>query len=469
MKKNNNLLKFTLLLSLLILGCDKDFLDEPKPTGEVSSNVIFESKEGAESHISGILRRFRGQYRDTETGGVYSLYYARTVKGNDIIQRPTWYLFDYDNDNREPGYRRTSFTWDYCFYQINQTNIFLKGINESESISEIDKKNLEAQATTIRAFFYFQLIMEFQHTYAYDTSLPGVPIYTEPTSKGNPMSTVKEVYDLIIKDLTTANQNISTDRIGKSYINKNVVNGLLARVYLVMGNWSEAATAAKAAQSGYSLDPSSYNMGFADINNIEWIWGMPQSSDQTAYYYTAPHAFADHNANSYFGTYINEDFVAQFSNSDVRNLFENKNRPPGDYRSYTTTKFTFKFESDMVLMRLPEMLLIESEAKARLGDENSAAEILFGLQKNRDPNAIRANNSGTDLIEEILLERRKELYAEIGVEWFDAKRLRRGITRTGNHRIMKNLSPDDNRFFLKIPQTEIDANENIDETVNSNR
>jgi hypothetical protein len=29
--------------------------------------------------------------------------------------------------------------------------------------------------------------------------------------------------------------------------------------------------------------------------------------------------------------------------------------------------------------------------------------------------------------------RRKELL--VGVEWFDAKRLRRGITRTGNHRI----------------------------------
>ena len=29
------------------------------------------------------------------------------------------------------------------------------------------------------------------------------------------------------------------------------------------------------------------------------------------------------------------------------------------------------------------------------------------------------------LIEEILIERRKELYGEMGVEWFDAKRLRR--------------------------------------------
>ena len=68
-----------------------------------------------------------------------------------------------------------------------------------------------------------------------------------------------------------------------------------------------------------------------------------------------------------------------------------------------------------------------------------------------------------------MLERRKELYAENGVEWFDAKRLRKGITRTGNHRIFKNLSADDKRFFLKVPQSEIDANESIDDTVNKDR
>jgi hypothetical protein len=49
---------------------------------------------------------------------------------------------------------------------------------------------------------------------------------------------------------------------------------------------------------------------------------------------------------------------------------------------------------------------------------------------------------------ETLVERRKELYA--GVEWFDAKRLRRGITRTGNHRIgaSASLTTDDKKFFL---------------------
>ena len=93
------------------------------------------------------------------------------------------------------------------------------------------------------------------------------------------------------------------------------------------------------------------------------------------------------------------------------------------------------------------------------------------LQSNRDPNAVASGNTGQALIDEILVERRKELYAEIGVEWFDAKRTRTGITRTGNHRVMSsaNLTPDDKKFFLKVPQAEIDANDNIDESVNANR
>ena len=72
-------------------------------------------------------------------------------------------------------------------------------------------------------------------------------------------------------------------------------------------------------------------------------------------------------------------------------------------------------------------------------------------------------------MEEILLERRKEIYGEIGVEWFDARRLERGITRSSNHRIVKNLEPNDKRFFLKIPQSEIDANDAIDASVNDGR
>ena len=102
-------------------------------------------------------------------------------------------------------------------------------------------------------------------------------------------------------------------------------------------------------------------------------------------------------------------------------------------------------------MRYPEMILIEAEAKYHQGFEQQAHNLLYTLQKDRDPEAVKSSNSGADLFEEILLERRKELYAELGVEWFDAKRLRRGITRDPNHRQAFNVPRDSRLFFLKSP------------------
>ena len=255
---------------------------------------------------------------------------------------------------------------------------------------------------------------------------------------------------------------------------------MLARVYQVMaGNvagssyWQKAEEAANAAYGGNvaaALAPARYGEGFDDISNPEWIWGMPQSGDQSNYYWNAPSAFSDHNAPAYYATYVNATFVNEFSDTDVRNTFVNLyNHPAGDWREYVTTKFTFAFDSDIVIMRTAEMILIESEALFWQGNESDAHNLLYALQVNRDPSAVKSSNSGQALLEEILLERRKELYMEMGVEWFDAKRLSRGIARDAHHRIVKTLEPNDKRFYLKVPQAEIDANDAIDDSVNANR
>jgi len=479
MKMKNNMKKITILLliAFISIGCDDNFLNEPVPTSSVSDVVIFGSREGAEALLSGIHRNFRGQFTEgrVDASGLSSIFMARAVKGNDLIQN-SWYNFDYDNDNREPTYVRTVFSWEYPYFLINQANSLINGVEASTAISDSDKTQLIAQGKALRAFFYFQLALEFQHTYTYDPSLPAPPIYTELSLEGKPMTTLSELYNFIVADLTDAVAGLDNSRLGKSYVNKQVANGILANVYLVMENWEGAEIAAHDAYGGNvssALDASSYGDGFDDIENIEWIWGMPQTNDQSNYYFGAPHVFTDHNADGYFGTYVNRDFVALFSSTDVRNLFETPyGGTPDNWDYYTTTKFTFAFESDVPIMRTPEMILIEAEAKFRQGGagETQAHDLLFQLQSNRDPNAVKSTNTGNALLEEILVERRKELYAEIGVEWFDAKRLRRGIPRTGNHRLINSfLVPDDKKFFLKIPQKEIDANENIDDSVNANR
>ncbi|WP_338359793.1 RagB/SusD family nutrient uptake outer membrane protein [Yeosuana marina] len=470
MKKYILKLQILLLVLFLTTSCEKDFLNDPEPTSSVTGVTIFGSRAGAEALLSGIQRNFRSQFTRTDAGGVYSIYMARSVKGNDLIQN-SWYNFDYDNDNREPTYVRTTFSWEYPYYMINQANSLINGV-EASDLSDIDKKELIAQGKALRGFFYFQLAMEFQQTYSFDPSLPAPPIYTELSLEGKPMTTLQDLYDFIVTDLTDAVAGLDGNRLGKSYVNKQVASGILARVYQVMGNWSGAETAARTAYGGNvasALDASSYNKGFDDISNTEWIWGSPQTTDQSNYYYIAPHAFTDHNEDGYFGTWINRDFVNLFSSTDVRNLFETiYGGTEANWFYYTTTKFHFAFDSDMPLMRSPEMILIEAEAKLMQGDP-TAHDLLYELQLNRDPMAVKSTNTGNALLDEILVERRKELYAEIGVEWFDAKRLRRGIARTGNHRLFSSLAPDDKKFFLKIPQTEIDANDNIDDSVNTNR
>ncbi len=461
------------LSNLLLLGCEKDYLDQPKPTETVNASVIFESVDGVEAFMSGILRLSRSQFERTDSGGLYSMYFARVVKGNDLVLGYQWYLYDYENDNRESTYGRTTFSWEFPYSMINQLNLLIDGVKKSSKLSEPEKDAFLGQGYALRAFYYFQLAMEFQHTYSYDTSLPAPPIYKEPALEGKAMSTMGELYDFILSDLNTAVEIVPETRVNKSYINRNVAYAILARVHQVMGNWQEAANAAAIARQGFELSPSEYRLGFDDINAREWIWGMPQRADQSNYFYIAPHAFTDNVNDGYGLAFWNKEFVSLFTPTDVRNTFVDlyKVGNGNQYYARASSKFTFDFSSDIPIIRFPEMLLIEIEAKARLGNESEASGLLLSLQKNRDPNASASGNSGNALIEEILVERRKELYGEMGVEWFDAKRLRRGITRTGNHRVGSSASllPDDKKFFLKIPQKEIDTNSFIDESINSNR
>ena len=474
MKKNNLNLLLLLFMTCSLISCNEEFLNDPQPTDAVTSSVIFGSREGANAFVSGIMRNFRSQFTATDAAGVNSIYYARTVKGNDIIQRATWFSFDYENENREPTYRRVGFSWNYPYYMINQANNLIIGAETSE-LSDLDKKEIIGQGKALRAFFYFQLAMEFQHTYSYDASLPAPPIYTEVATEGNPMSTLTEMYALILEDLSYATTNLTSDRLAKSYINQNVAYGILARVYQTMGNWTGAEDAAKKAYGGgtpNSILNNNYTTGFNSIADSEWIWGSAQSLDQSNYYWGAPHAHADHSVLSYVATFFNNDFVALFSPSDIRNTFsEEYDVPETDYRNYISNKFSFNFDSDHPIIRTAEMLLVEAEAKYHNGDITGAHTLLFALQSKRDATATKSTNIGQALLDEILVERRKELYAEIGVEWFDAKRYRKGITRTGNQRLTgaSSLEADDKRFFLKVPQAEIDANDNITESVNENR
>ena len=112
-------IKYILLIAgvfSLMQSCRSEYLDEPTPTEVISPEVIYGSYDGALSHIAGILRRTRGQFTSTDSGNLGSMYFARENKGNISINNGSWFSFDYQNDNREPNYRRTVFSWNFPYY-----------------------------------------------------------------------------------------------------------------------------------------------------------------------------------------------------------------------------------------------------------------------------------------------------------------------------------------------------------------
>jgi hypothetical protein len=112
-------------------------------------------------------------------------------------------------------------------------------------------------------------------------------------------------------------------------------------------------------------------------------------------------------------------------------------------------------------MRSEEMLLNAAEALARQNKDTEAKELLWQLQDMR--NAQRSDSSGDDLIEDILIERRKELYGE-GYALFDILRNQKPLLRTGNHINYggaTTLPARSWRFVFQLPRAEMINNKSL--------
>ena len=491
-----------LLLAMLFGSCSKSFIDGQAPTDSGKPDEVFASPTSVRSYFNGIYRSLRSQWKSTDgsAGGsddsysYNSIFLARGVKGKDItMPRNNWYYFDYQNDNREPTYRRVRFTWYFLYELANQVNVLIDGTQKSATISADDKIQLVAEARAMRAFLYFELAREFQLAYSKDPNAPGVPIYTAPvftssdSSSGHPRGTMQQTFNQINSDIAYAVQNLQpVSRGQKDQVDISVAWGLAARIYLEQGKWDDAYHAAeKALAGGYDLDNAGYHNNYNGLTSNEVIWGLPQTTTNggQSLYYGTPSSFFDQTGSGYDAFCMSAELVDQFSTTDIRNTFFINGDDPSAPDYYATNKFgkgsgssvelltgqtveqtTLDFNESMNLMRAGEMYLIEAEALARQHNDVDAGDVLFLLQHKRDPDAVQSGNTGQALIDEILLERRKELYGEMGVDWLDAKRLQLPIDRSGsNHTpaLAYTIPANDPVFMLKIPQSEIQANKSM--------
>ncbi|MDR2057305.1 MAG: RagB/SusD family nutrient uptake outer membrane protein [Dysgonamonadaceae bacterium] len=512
------------IIYIIIIGltggffsCSDDELNT-NSTGKIPENIIFKDIDAAFVALNGI-------YRSTyvtgwasgnvhQNFGITSTILYADLTGEDMVQNEMgngWFYFDY-------RYQVKSFytsqawrpyaLWNFYYTLISNVNCILNFVTEKTPGSENDRNNLLGQAYALRAYCYFYLIQIYQRTYIGHENDPGVPLYTEPTTtvtEGNPRGTVQGVYDLINQDINTAikllEQVKQHKQKHKSHIDYYVANGIKARIALVQNRWEDAEKAAKAALSKNGLAIASENdilSGFNSINMKGVMWGVEVIEDQ-ATSYASFFSHMDASVNLYANNSrkcVGNWLYNQIQNTDKRKSWWkgqlSKHEDTGTECSYNQLKFRFKtansYASDYIYMRAEEMVLTAAEALCRQKKYAEARLFLEQLEMARDSGyasrlaritdsdvqTISSEGNITTLLDEILVQRRIELWCEVG-RIFDILRLKKGFYRNwngSNHSDL--LEAKDTRNpewwgpILTIPQSEFDGNINMDNIKDQN-
>src|SRR5690554_83503 len=284
-----NIIFYLFAIVLSTYSCSKEYLDV-QPSNQVSAQTLFETVNGAQSVIDGVLRDMRSQHNNNhDQFGVKAIDLAIDLMGEDMaVEKFHWFGADYRFENHDAKGYRSDYVWTLYYRMIYNLNEVINHNDFLKAQPEAERQHIKAQAFVLRAYSYFQLIQLFQNTYNGSENAPGVPVYTEATTSGNPRSTVQEVYNRIVDDLDQAIalfEGSNQPRLHISHPTVHVAKGLMARVTLVMQNWETAAEMAAGARTGYSvMSADEYALGFDNYTEQNWIWGLEINQEQSTTY-----------------------------------------------------------------------------------------------------------------------------------------------------------------------------------------
>lgn len=486
--KSIKFLALPLLLSFAFLGCKKETLDAV-PSNAVTPQEIFKTVDKVNATListyKSIFAFSASGSGDHDDYGQKSWDLSNDLMGNDMVmhsQGYNWYnaVYQYAEWLSPAAGRQSENAWFYYYSLNKQVNTILANVDGATG-SQVEKDRIKGELYGLRAYVYFYLINYWQQTYKGNETAKGVPIYIAPAIDGNARGTVEDVYDQITADLNQAETLLTgKTRPSKDNIDISVVRGFQARVALLKEDWATAATKASQARQGYSLmSAAQYQGGFSQISNPEWIWGSTiPAAEATIYASFFSHIDITTGGYATEGQQkkITKALYDQIQTGDVRKtLFtapgSGTTTPPNP--EYNQRKFRVQvpgsWAADYVYMRAAEMYLIEAEALARQGQDGPARTALETLVKARYPAYSAALFSGTALVNEVLLQRRIELWGE-GFALMDIKRLKTGLSRPngpGNHGspsfnpAVYTTGQADSRFIMRIPTKELEANGNM--------
>ena len=417
--------------------------------------------------------------------GYSAMMYIRDMMTQDMVfGGETGYSVHFNIFARDKyqgdGYLYGQYINNYYYELVLAANNMIGSVNPDNATPE-QLGNLGA-GLAFRALAYLDMARMYEwlpndkttSTNADGNDISGltVPIVTaemdQTQATNNPRATHQQMFDFIKNDLDNAEKYIVnlTTRSDNTLPDLACVYGLKARLYMWNEDYANAEKYARLAINNASVAPmtekdgTNTTTGFNDIS--KWMWGAKMTSEdavvksgivnwvswasnQTSFGYTG--------GGTGMYTMIDRKMYDRMSNTDWRKLefmapegsaLEGKNKLISDYDHWNeipayvalkfrpaegnATKTQIGAASAYPIMRVEEMYFIEAEAAAHQ-DAAKGAKLLTEFMKNyRDPYYSTKKTDKDDVVEEIVFQKRVELWGE-GQTFFDIKRLNYSVTR----------------------------------------
>ena len=275
-------------------------------------------------------------------------------------------------------------------------------------------------------------------------------------------ASLEDTYKQIVADFTTAiGTGLNKDPY-TGHTNYWAALALRARANLYWGKYAEALADCKEiiSNSPYSLYTiDNYTSVWSQEGTDEVIMEYLQTDTYNAQryapgYYTNPEGYSEYGVTKEFFNWITSDA------NDIRSeMVADYSTAPEGASNYNTGYYPLKYPgktgaaapmytNNIKVIRLSEIYLIAAEASLKIPAETAnAAGYINDLRKNR---ITGYTDVASVTLDEILDERRKELFAE-GQIAFDYWRNGKSVVKGG-----LTIGPADNKTVLPLPKEEID-------------
>lgn len=443
-------------------GCKK-LLDIDPPKNERPSEVVFGSVETAKAALSGAY----GTLSQSQTYSI-NLTLANALAADELraLSGTARYAALQNNTYEPLTSSYTSDIWTDSYTSIYQFNSIIIGLTNNPAVNAAVSKQIVAEAKTMRAYCYLQLVGLFG-------DVPLVLTTNVDQTALTPRVAASTIYTQIIQDLNEAKADLGEDYVSNGGVsnrmqaNKSTASALLSRAYLNTGNAQEAIRNASEVighTALYQLLPGTQLNDVFLANSREAILQFGSALNATSGYTNEAQAFVSNPFSFSLSFTLSESLLKAFELNDLRRTAwvreVTKNgvtaAEPYKYQNYDSESAiaSQRFEVPTVI-RLAEIYLIRAEAYAASGNRALA---MADVKTIRDRAGLTDLPANVNIDDAILQERRIELFCERGDRWLSLKRMGRINT------VLAAAKPATWQSFAQLfplPQTAIDTNPNL--------